>query len=78
MLLHAKDASQSSMKEVLIRTLDTDAVAISVGLFEQLDLLEIWLPIETGKHMRCLEIHKITAALGPKKSKYLPLFHAFN
>ena len=78
MLLHAKDASQSGMKEVLIHTLDTDAVAISVGLFEQLDLLEIWLPIESGKHMRCLEIHKITAALRPKKSNYLSLFHAFN
>ena len=33
MLLHAKDASQSSMKKVLIHTVDTDVVAISTILF---------------------------------------------
>ena len=34
MLLHAKEASQSGIKKVLIRTLDTDVVAISIGLLE--------------------------------------------
>ena len=77
MLLHAKDASQSGMKKVLIRTVDTDVVAISIGLFRQLDLLELWLAVGTGNHLRYIEIHKITAALGPEKSKCLSLFHAF-
>ena len=76
-LLHAKDASQSGMKRVLICKVDTDAVAISIRLFGQLRLLELWLAIGTGNHLPYIEIHKITAALGPEKSKCLPLFHAF-
>ena len=76
-LLHTKDASQSDMKKVLIRTVDTDFVAILISLFGQLDLLGICLAIGTGKHLRYLEIPKITAALGPEKPKYLPLFYAF-
>ena len=47
-LLHAKDASQSGMKRVLICKVDTDAVAISIRLFGQLRLLELWLAIGTG------------------------------
>ena len=78
MLLHAKDASQSDIKKALIRTVHTDVVAISIGLFGHLDLLELWSANRTGgKHLRYLEIHKITAALDPEKSKCLPLFHAF-
>ena len=65
------------MKKVLIRTVDTDVVAISIGLFRQLDLLELWLAVGTGNHLRYIEIHKITAAVGPEKSKCLSLFHAF-
>ena len=77
MLLDAKDDSQSGMKKVLIGTVDTDVVAIPIGLFGQLDLLELWLAIGTGNHFRYIEIHKITAVLSPEKSKCLPLFHAF-
>ena len=77
MLLHATDACQSGMKKVLIRTVDTDVVAISISLFGQLNLLELWLAIGTRNHSKYIEIHKITAALGPEKSKCLPLFHAF-
>ena len=77
MLLDAKDASQSGIKKVLFGTVDTDVVPISIGLFGQLDLLELWLAIGTGNHFRYIEIHKITAALSPEKSKCLPLFHTF-
>ena len=77
MLLYAKDASLSGRKNVLIRAVDTDVVAISINFFGQLGLFEIWLAIGTGNHLRYIEIHKITEALGPEKSKCLPLFHAF-
>ena len=66
------------MKKVLIRTLDTDVVAISVSLFGQLHLLGLWLAIQTGKHLRCLDIHKIAVLLGLEKWKCLTLFHTFN
>ena len=51
MLLHAKGASQSGMKKVLISTADTNIVAISIVVFEQMDLLELWLAIGTGSHL---------------------------
>lgn len=51
MLLHAKGASQSGMKKVLICTADTNIVAISIVVFEQMDLLELWLAIGTGSHL---------------------------
>ena len=66
------------MKKVLIRTLDTDVVAISVSLFGQLHLWGLWLAIQTGKHLRCLDIHKIAVLLGLEKWKCLTLFHTFN
>ena len=53
MLLHAKDASQSGMKKMLICTVNTDVIAISIGL------LELWLVIGTGNHLQYTEIHKI-------------------
>lgn len=51
MLLHAKGASQSGMKKVLICTAGTNIVAISIVVFEQMDLLELWLAIGTGSHL---------------------------
>ena len=52
MLLHVKDPSQSDMKNILICTVDTDNVAISIGLLQQLYLSELWLEIRTAKHLR--------------------------
>ena len=44
------------MKKVLIRTVDIDVVVISIGVFEQLDLLELCLDIGTGKHLIKMDI----------------------
>ena len=65
------------MKKVLILTFDKEFVAISISVFEQLDLLELCLVFGIGKHLSYLEIHMITTALGPANVKYLRLSDAF-
>ena len=65
------------MKKVPILTFDQEFVAISISVFEQLDLLELCLVFGIGKHLSYLEIHMITTALGPANVKYLRLSDAF-
>ena len=50
MLLYAANASQSGMEKVMIRTVDTDAVVIALGMFSSLNLSELWISFGTGKN----------------------------
>lgn len=65
------------MKKVPILTFDQEFVAISISVFEQLDLLELWLAFGIGKHLSYLEIPMIATALGAANVKYLRLSNAF-
>ena len=47
--VHAKHASVNGMKRTLIRTVDTDVVI--------LDVEELWIAFEVGKHLHYLSIH---------------------
>ena len=47
--IHAKHASVNGMKRTLIRTVDTDVVI--------LDVEELWIAFEVGKHLHYLSIH---------------------
>lgn len=66
----------------LIRTVDTDVVVILVGKFYDLKSinhnLQIWVAFGMGKNFRYLSINRICEALGEKKSRALPVFHAFS
>ena len=77
MLLHAKEASNSGMKKISIRTVDTDVVVIATGMFTKLELDELWISFGTGKNFRNIPIHCIVRDLGKERSECLPLFHAF-
>ena len=48
---------QSGMKKVLICTVDTNVAVKSIGVFEQLNLSELWLFIKTGKHLISRNAH---------------------
>ena len=77
-LLYAKGASQSGMKTVLICTIDTNVVAVSIRVFEQLDLLELWNKKATGYwNKKAFKISRNTHDHSSFWSKCLPLFHAF-
>ena len=62
---------------ILIRAVDTDVVVLAVSVTHSLGLqCELWLAFGTGKYFCYLSAHKITNALGPEKSRALPMFHA--
>ncbi|KAG7163357.1 hypothetical protein Hamer_G004492 [Homarus americanus] len=78
MMVHAADALECGHRRILIRTVDTDVVILAVALAnERSEILdELWLTFGTGKNRRYIEAHQIAKALGPEKSRALPVFHA--
>ena len=77
MLLHANHAAHNGHQKIMIRTVDTDVVALSVYVAQSLGPeYELWVAFGTGKHFRYLAAHSMAIGLGPKKAKALPMFHA--
>jgi hypothetical protein len=60
-------------------SVDTDVVVLAVALIEEIQApeLKLWIAFGTGKDLRYIAAHEICAALGPRKSLCLPMFHAF-
>ncbi|KAG7174158.1 hypothetical protein Hamer_G003045 [Homarus americanus] len=78
MMVHAADALECGHRRILILTVDTDVVILAVALAnERSEVLdEIWFTFGTGKNRRYIAAHQIAKALGPEKSRALPVFHA--
>ncbi|KAG7174915.1 Glutamate receptor-like 44 [Homarus americanus] len=76
--VHAADALECGHQRILIRTVDTDVVILAVALAnERSEVLDkIWLTFGTGKNRRYIAAYQIAKALGPEKSRALPVFHA--
>ena len=58
-MLHALHMSRNRLQRVTVNTSDTDVVVIAVSTFQQLDLVELWIRLGTGKHTRFIPIHEI-------------------
>jgi len=76
LLLHVHNAVKAGYKRIAIRTVDTDVLVIAVSCWHSLQCVELWLAFGTGKHFRFIPVHEIANALGPRKSRALPAFHA--
>ncbi len=76
MMVHAADAAASGYSSILIRSVDTDVVALAVAVIDKIEASELWVLFGTGKNERMLPIHEISRKLGQEKSQSLPLFHA--
>ena len=77
MLLHVAHATRHGHSKILIRTVNTDVVAIAVRIFQLLEALQqLWVAFGTGKSFHYLAIHEIATAVGPQKALALPMFHA--
>ena len=73
----AKNASANGHSTVLVRSVDTDVVAIAIALYQKLETLrEFWVWFSTGKNQRFVPIHSIAESLGKTKSLSLPMFHS--
>ena len=76
MFVHAADAASRRHKKMIVRTVDTDVVVLAVSVFEQLGIDELWLDFGVGKHRKYIASHLVAQAIGRRKSKCLPFFHA--
>ncbi|KAG0696103.1 hypothetical protein GWK47_003122 [Chionoecetes opilio] len=65
----------------LVRTVDTDVVAILIGKYHSLtsqhQMAAIWVAFGTGKNFMYRDINAICHALGKDRSTALPMFHSF-
>ena len=73
-MVHIADAVQDGHQSVMIRSTDTDVVVSAVATLE--DLKELWVSYGTGKNHKILPANLFAKALGPTKSKCLPIFPA--
>ena len=76
MLLHSKDAAKQGMRNILLRTVDTDVLVIAVSVFHQLNVETLWIAFGVGKHFRYISIHDLVNTMGLRRSIALPMFHA--
>ena len=79
-VVHAQHALQQGMKNIEIRTVDTDVIVILASMFYDLlviqPLADIWVAFGVGKNYRFLSINAICHTLGRPKAQALPVFHA--
>ncbi len=52
LFIHVADAVRKGHTKLLIRTVDTDVVALEVSVVHRLDLQELWIEFGTGKNHR--------------------------
>ena len=70
-------ATRTSQETCFFCTVDTDILIMSVALFSQINLSELWLAFGTGKNFKYIPAHDIARTLGPEKAASLLKFHAF-
>ena len=76
-IVHLLHAIAAGLVSILIKTGNTDVVAILCGQYHQiLQPMHIWIEFGSGKHQQNLNLGMIYQALGPKQYVSLPLFHA--
>lgn len=75
-LLHLAHAASQGHQIALVRTVDSDVVILAIHLFASLGLSELWVCLGSGKKIRDIPIHLLSAQLGASRCTALPLFHA--
>lgn len=80
-IVHLQHAAERGSKKIVIRTVDTDIIAILVGQLPSLIVeypdIDIWVAFGMGKNFCHYNINNICRNLGEDKSLALPLFHAY-
>ena len=76
LFLHVADAVKKGYRKLLVRTVNTDVVVVAIATLNRTKPEELWVAFGTGGHFRFIPIHEVAAAVGPRKSATLPLFHA--
>ena len=75
-MLHLRHAAMEGHTKPYVRTVDSDVVVLTINIFHEVGLSELWVGFGTGKSYKCIPIHYISQLLGPQRCKVLSLFHA--
>ena len=76
LFLHVADAVKKDYRILLVRTVDTDVVVVATATLNRTKLHKLWVALGTGGHFRFIPIHEVAAAVCPRKSAALQMFHA--
>lgn len=81
MTLHASDAVQEGNRSIVLRTVNTDVLALATtfaGILQQQQVqqVEVWVAMGSDSHFRYIAAHEISNNLGSGMSKAVPVFHA--
>ena len=76
MMVHVADAVDKGHNSIMIRTVDINVAVLAVAVVHTLGIKELWVSFGTGKNHKILPTHRYASALGPVRSKSLPIFHA--
>ena len=71
-MLHLRHAAMQGHTKAYVRTVDSDVVVLTINIFHELGLSELWVGFGTGKSYKDFPIQ----LLGPQRFKVLPVFHA--
>ena len=78
LLLHVVDCAKHGYRRVMLRTVDTDVIVIAIGMYQQMNVTELWIEFGTGKFHRYVAVHEIVATLSPEKATAMLAFHAIH
>ena len=82
MVVHVIHALEQGEKTILIHTLDTDVVAILVGIYHTMVAVQpnvvIWVAFEADRHYRFYSINVICCTIREPRPPAIPVFHAFS
>ena len=78
-MMHARNMTITVHSKVIIRTADTDVLALTISAFAKLQshTPEFWVDFDAGKNRKFHPIHRIFNNLGESKALALPIFYAF-
>ena len=81
-VVHVLLSLQQGLTTAQVRTVDTDAVVVLIGVFHKLLLsqpkADIWIAFGVGKKYRLNSINTLSTSLGTRRSQALPMLHVIS
>jgi len=59
-MLHLRHAAMQSHIKAYVRTVDSDVVVLTINVFHEVGLSELWVGFGTGKSYKDIPIHHIS------------------
>lgn len=73
-MVHVKNITSEGMRNIMIRTVDTDVVAIAIGHFQRLQVHELWIGLALGLTLGSFLFMQLFKLLGASKAVYYHYF----